>query len=393
MTDSIRLGRIMGIPVGIHWGALAVAVVFAASLATSGLETWAPDTSITVRLGVASVGVVAFFACILAHELGHALVALAHGIEVNGITLWVLGGMARLGRQPASARAELQIAAAGPAVNLALGLFFVALGVIVSALGANELVVVILSWLGGVNLVLGVFNLLPAAPLDGGRVLTAVVWWRTGDDERARIVAGRCGLVLALGLVLVGTYLLVFSANPVNGILNLAIAALVYGAAAGEISSAVIRRRLATTSVDQVLTPTPQSVPGSATVGRLIQWAGPQDRDVAHPVVRWDHHPIGYVVPVWANSLSASAQSWTQVEALMDRAEQTGEAHLGQPVTEIIDRFTDHQRVLVVRDNAGTPVGTLTERQLRPLLTLPGLWGTERTWRDRWRAWRSTRFE
>ena len=378
MTSSIRLGRILGIPVGLHWGALLIAAAFAVSLATSALVSLAPGTSLGVRLGVATAGVVVFFASILAHEIGHAVVALHHGIGVSSITLWVLGGMARLERQPPTARAELRIAAAGPAVSLLLGAFFTSLSIIVAASASTRVTVVILGWLGGVNLLLGVFNLLPAAPLDGGRILTAILWRRSDDPDRARIIAGRCGLVLSLILIVTGTYLMVF-ADLVNGATNLAVGALIYFAAAAEISSAALRRRLASTTVADLHTPHPPPINDGVTISQFLHWAGADGRATAYPVVRWDHHPVGYVVPDWAASLSEPEQAWTSVGALMVRADQVVTATVTEPIEDVIDRLGDGRSVLQTHDpDTATTVGTLTDRQIRPLLAAPSLWGTDR---------------
>jgi Zn-dependent protease len=378
MTSSIQLGRVLGIPVGVHWGALIVAGLFAVSLATSALASLAPGAAPGIRFGVASVGVVVFFACILAHEIGHAVVALRHGVAVEGITLWVLGGMAKLERQPPTAKAELQIAVAGPAVSMALGAFFAALAIIGAAVADGRLLIVVLSWLAGVNLILGVFNLLPAAPLDGGRVLSALLWRRSGDAEGARITAARCGLVLGLIMVAGGVYLLVFL-SPLQGVTNLAIGTLVYLAAASEIVNATLRRRLTTTTVGELHTPHPFAVADTAMVHQLLLAAGPHGGSTAHPVTRWDQQPIGYVVPDWAASLSEPERTWTPVGALMIGADRIGAALTTEPVAHVLDRLSDSHGVLRTHDRAGAhPVGTLTDRQIRPLLTPPTLWGTDR---------------
>lgn len=378
MTDSIRLGRILGIPVGVHWGALLIAALFAVSLATTGLLAFVSDASLEVRLAVASAGVIVFFASILAHEIGHAMTALAHGIEVQGITLWVLGGMARLEREPVTARSEFQIAIAGPAVSLALGLFFGALAVIAASVTPSQLTVAILAWLGGVNGLLGVFNLLPAAPLDGGRILSAFLWRRTGDPNRARMLAGRCGLVLSLLLVLGGVYLLVVS-NPLNGATNIAIGALVYFAAAAEISSAAVKARLAAATVGQVHTANPAPIGDSITVGQLVTLAGAGGTTTAFPVVRWDRKPIGYVVPGWARDMPAPEQSWTTIGGVMIRPEDTLVAATSEPISDVISRLGPGRTVFVTADpQTMAPVGTMTDEQLRPLLASPTLWGNDR---------------
>ncbi len=192
-TGSLSLGRYAGIPVRAHWSIALVAVLF--------------GTNLAVALGVVPglIAMVAFFASILAHEFGHALVARRFGVQTESIDLWALGGVARLDRESPSPKADGLIAVAGPAVSLLLGAatFGIALLVDSPALG----------WVGFVNLVLAVFNMLPGAPLDGGRVLRAWRWARTGNKYQAMRDAGNAGRVLGWGLAGLGV-LMMFNGLP-----------------------------------------------------------------------------------------------------------------------------------------------------------------------------------
>jgi Zn-dependent protease len=183
-TGSLKLGRIAGIPVRAHWSMALIAVLF--------------GTNLAYVLGIVSgvIAVVAFFVSILAHEFAHALVARRYGVETQSIDLWALGGVARLDRESPSPRAEGLIAVAGPAASLVIGVTTFGLAILFGS--------TVLGWLGFVNLLLAVFNMLPGAPLDGGRVLRAVRWAQTGDKYRAMRDAGNAGRVLGWGLVGVG---------------------------------------------------------------------------------------------------------------------------------------------------------------------------------------------
>jgi Zn-dependent protease len=192
-TGSLQVGRVAGIPVRVHWTILLVAALFGTSLARV--------------LGVVAGGIaiLAFFLTILAHEFGHALVARRYGVETESIDLWALGGVARLDREAPTPGAEALIALAGPAVSLLIGI--VAFG------GGLALGVGLLAWVGFVNLFLAAFNMLPGAPLDGGRVLRAFRWWRTGDRYRSMRDAGNAGRVL--GWVMAGAGIaLMFNGGP-----------------------------------------------------------------------------------------------------------------------------------------------------------------------------------
>ena len=181
---SIRLGTYAGIPVRAHWSTMIVAVWFGVLLSGD--------------LGVVGgvIATVAFFASILAHEFGHAMVARHYGVNTQSIDLWALGGMARLDREAPSPRADGLIAVAGPAVSL---LISVAAFGAAFAMQSNVLITV-----GLINGLLAVFNMLPGAPLDGGRVLRAVRWARTGNKYRAMRDAGNAGRVLGWSMVVAG---------------------------------------------------------------------------------------------------------------------------------------------------------------------------------------------
>jgi len=187
-TGSLKLGRIAGIPVRAHWSMALVAFLFGINLAAAlG----------TVPGILATIG---FFLSILAHEFAHALTARRYGIETESIDLWALGGVARLDREASTPRAEGLIAVAGPTASLALGVVLIGLGMLLTS--------PVLGWVGFVNGVLAVFNMLPGTPLDGGRVLRAWRWSRTGDKYRAARDAGNAGRVLGWGMVGVGVVMM-----------------------------------------------------------------------------------------------------------------------------------------------------------------------------------------
>ena len=187
-TGSLPLGTYAGIPVRAHWSMVLVAALIAVNLAT--------------QLGIVAgvVATVAFFASILAHEFGHALVARRHEVQTRSIDLWALGGVAHLDREPPTPRADGLIAVAGPFVSLAIA--------VASFGGAVALQSPVLLWIALVNGVLAVFNMLPGAPLDGGRVLRAVRWARTGDKYRAMRDAVNAGRVLGWGIAGVGVVMM-----------------------------------------------------------------------------------------------------------------------------------------------------------------------------------------
>ena len=384
MGRSLRIGRIAGTPISVNGGLVVLAGLFITTLATQGFAPVAREVSLSTRVAVATVTVVAFVASILAHELGHATVARRREVGVLGITLSLFGGYAQLDRQAPTPRAEFAIAAAGPSVNLAIG---VALGGVVygihrlellSGWRLGDLIVAALAWLAGVNIVLAVLNLFPAAPLDGGRVLTALLWKRLGDAELARIVSGRAGLLLGAGLTVVGVVQLV--ADGWRGAVSLMVGLFLFNGARGEIGTAAIRRRLQRTTARELMVDDPPSVSDSLTVEQLASFAGVDRAGVAFPVVRWSADPIGYVVLSTADGLTGLDRSCRTVGDLMEPSPEVARAWTNEPIDDVLGRLQHPDRFLVVvhEPHAGRVVGTLSHAQIRPLLEPPDLWGRTR---------------
>lgn len=183
-TGSLHLGTWFGIRVNVHWSVLIIAVLLGASLTN------------LVGLLPAAVGVVAFLASILVHEFAHALTARRFGVGTQSIQLWALGGVARLDRESPTARAEGWIAVAGPIASVGVAVFGVGVWWLSGGPDGDNAYLGVLGWLGLINGVLALFNLLPGAPLDGGRIVKAVRWGRHGDRHRATREAGQAGVVI-----------------------------------------------------------------------------------------------------------------------------------------------------------------------------------------------------
>jgi Zn-dependent protease len=166
----VSLGRIAGVKVGVNWSALAIVVLIVAGLATGQLPDEYPGRSPVEYVAAALIAAVLFLASLLTHELTHAIVARRNGVEVHSIVLWLLGGVAQLEGEPPTPGADFRIAVVGPLTSLGVAAVFGAGTGIAAAVGADRLTVGLLIYLASTNLLLAVFNLIPAAPLDGGRV-------------------------------------------------------------------------------------------------------------------------------------------------------------------------------------------------------------------------------
>lgn len=379
MTRSLQIGRFRQVPVSVDIGLALAAVVFVATLAIEGMPRLDPDAGLGLRVAVASVAVGLFLGSVLAHEFGHALVARRWGVGVRGITLSLFGGYAQLDRQAPHPRAEFTIAAAGPGVNLVIAAAVAGLAWVANQLGVDDrLVLGSVLWLAAVNLVLALVNLVPASPLDGGRLVTAGLWKRWRDPERARVATGRAGIVLGAVLVPLGLAQLWWS--DWRGLVTSMIGVFLFQGARGEILAATIRGRLARTEAHQVMVTDPPSVPDSLTVDQLWRFAGRERRGVAFPVVRWGTEPIGYVVPADGATLDDAARSWTTVVDLMRPTPEVARAWVTESLDAVLQRQPGASDLVVVlhEPRAGAVVGTLSAGQLDPVLRSPDLWGREK---------------
>jgi Zn-dependent protease len=292
--SSIRLGRIFGIPVGLDWSLLVIAGLLTLSLAADRFPDQFPGepTAAYWIVGVVAAGL--FFASVLAHELAHSLVARRHGVQVDGITLWMLGGVAKLGGESPTARAELLIAAAGPATSVGLAAGFGASAFALAALGAPGLLAAALAWLAVINAILAVFNLIPAAPLDGGRILASLLWFHHGNRYRAVATAAQVGVVF--GWLLVGAGATGwFAGLGFGGLWTALIGWFLVSAARAEGEMARSRLAFGDVRVRDVMTPDPPRARGWLTVEEYLREDAPHVKDPVVVVERFDGSITGLV--------------------------------------------------------------------------------------------------
>lgn len=208
MEAQIRLGRIFGIKIGLHYSWLIIAVMISLSL-SSYFAGAHPDWSRGVIWAMAVGTAVLFFVAIVLHELSHATVAKMRGLPVSSITLFALGGVAQLDKEPEDAKTEFWMAIAGPIASSVIGLVCLGMAWTLGWSPPSEPVtplMAILVWLGYINIILAIFNLIPGFPMDGGRVLRAVIWWFTGNANRATRIASVTGQFMAFGFIFLGLW-------------------------------------------------------------------------------------------------------------------------------------------------------------------------------------------
>ena len=294
MTASLRFGRIAGIPVGASWSALLIALLIAWSRGGQLLPAQVPGLAPAAYWLAGAAGAGLFLASLLAHEVGHALVARRAGLRVRGITLWLLGGVAQLEDEPASPGDELRVAIVGPAVSLALAVGFGLAAVALSVAGGPAQAGVVVAWLALANAVLAVFNLLPAAPLDGGRVLRGLLWRRHGNRVRASVTASRAGVWVGSGLIGYGL-LGALTGWGIGTLWTALIGWFLVTAARQERDQAVLGRGLGGLRADQVMATAPAVAPAWFTVDAFLRnYVEPWQATIL-PLRSFDGHPAGVV--------------------------------------------------------------------------------------------------
>jgi Zn-dependent protease len=260
----LQVVRLAGIPVRVDVSWFLVFVLISWSLAAGYFPHVLPELSPGAAWlqGIAASALL--FVSVLVHELSHALVARRHGVRVNGIRLHVFGGVSELQTEPASPRAEFNIAAVGPLASFVIAAFCYGLG---RAVADVPWAFALTGYLAAVNLVLGLFNLVPGFPLDGGRLLRAMLWWWSGRPSWATRCASGVGAAFALALVGLGV-VRVISGEAVGGVWFVLLGLFLYQAARASAEVARLRERLEQLAVADVMTPLGTAVEGLAPLGR-----------------------------------------------------------------------------------------------------------------------------
>jgi len=342
MTSSLRLARVAGIEIRAHWSLLVVVALLVWSLADRVFPESNPGLSDTAYLVMASAAALLFLASILLHELGHALQAQRDGVAVAGITLWVFGGVAELRGNMPSAGAELRIAIAGPAVSLVLAV--ACLGAAV-ALPLPAEIDGVAFWLGQINLSLLLFNLIPALPLDGGRVLRALLWMWRDNMLWATRVSGALGRGFGHLMIVGGLVLAIFGAS-FSGIWLVFLGWFLLAAAEGELSQATAQSALADLTVADVMVRDPVSVRAVSSVQAFMDDVFMPTRHTAFPVLDGGE-AVGLVS--FRDALEVSPERWPglQVAAIMTPAREVTIAP-DTPLADALPHVTSGLRRLLV---------------------------------------------
>jgi len=345
MSESIYLGRIAGIRIGVNWSVLVLSALLIWTLAVGVFPDTLPDRSQALYVTLGVVAAALFLLSILLHELGHALQARRDGVEIDGITLWLLGGVARFKGGFPSAGAELRIAIAGPAVSLTLGVVFIGAALVPTIPVEADAV---LAYIGYINILLLVFNMLPALPLDGGRVLRALLWMRRGDFARATEIAAAAGRVIAFGMIGMGILALMFLGS-FSGAWLAFIGWFLLNAAGSESRASLARAALAGLHVRDLMLRHPVTADAHSTIGRFMDELVWMTRHTAYPVLNAGV-PVGMVT--FKRVAEVPRERW-ETDRVLDHMVPLSEVAIAAPEEDLlaaVERMsaTDLNRALVL---------------------------------------------
>lgn len=301
VSPGFRIGRLFGIDLRVDPSWLFIFALISWSL-TSLFASWHPDWTFATTLLVALAASLVFFASVLLHELAHSVIALAYGIPVRDITLHLFGGVSNIEKEPPTPQAELLIAIVGPIASIGIGLAMITASAILIGSQAPDVssaevmlahlgpLETLLVWLGPVNVVVGIFNLIPGFPLDGGRILRAIVWKVTGSLERATRIAGNAGQAIGWAFVVIGLTMVlgfqvpVFGRGVMSGLWLAMIGLFLRNAAVAHVRGAAIDAALANVRVQDLMRVNGACVGARVPVRELVDdWFLRHD-ELAYPV-------------------------------------------------------------------------------------------------------------
>jgi Zn-dependent protease/predicted transcriptional regulator len=345
MSSSIKIGKIFGIEIGVHWSWVFIFALITWSFANGILEEYYPDWSDTRRWGVGVIVAVIFFISILLHELSHSVVAKARGIPVQGITLFVFGGVSMLGREAESAAEEFQIAIVGPLTSLALGAVFAILWF--GLQGPAPEAAAIAGYLAFINGVLAAFNMLPGYPLDGGRVFRSIVWARNRNLLRATQVASKTGEYVAYTLMAAGAVQFLF--NPVGGIWMFLIGMFLRNASAASYEQLVLQTTLEGLTAKDIARTDFVSVSPDMMMDDLVSQLMLVGQGRCYPVVAGDEL-LGLITLTDAQQLDREKWPTTSVHGAMTPFEKLHVVGPEEPASAVLQLMseTDVNQVPVV---------------------------------------------
>lgn len=368
MRAQIKLGRIFGVEIGLHYSWLIIALLITLSLA-GHFRLHNPEWGDNVIWALAIITALLFFAAIVAHELSHAVVAKSRGLPVRSITLFALGGVAQIEREAEDAKTEFWMGIVGPITSLVIGVICLgiafALGWTPPEFPARPLPAMLM-WLGYINIMLAIFNMVPGFPLDGGRVLRAIVWWITGDAKRATGIAMRIGQLVAFGFIVFGV-LRFFAGAGFGGLWIAFIGWFLLTASRENQVQVAITEGLSGVSVADVMTPDYPTVDAHSNLQTFVEEHLVRTGRRCF-VATLNGHPEGIIAPNEVSKVERNRWPYTTVADVMRPLDQVRTVMRDTPVTEALEVMAreDLNQLPIVAD--GQLAGFISRAHILQLL-------------------------
>lgn len=376
--SSITLFHVRGIRIAVDWSWFLVLFLVIFWLSRFYGDVLGESSSATMPFLLAVLSAVGFFGSIVLHELGHAFVALRNGIGISSIQLWIFGGMARMDRESDGPATEFKVAIAGPLVTLAIVVVLTAIGL--AAAGPEDFrraalvesdagisgVLAMVAWLATINLLVLIFNLLPAFPMDGGRVVRALAWWRSGDRSSATRFAAGLGRVFAY-LFIGGGLLMIFTGYVFGGVWLALIGFVINGSARAAAAQTAISGRIEGMRVADVMDREPVAIPAELSVEQALDEYFLRYRWPWFPVVDAAHRFLGLIVRDSADELSETSRATSLVSDLVESDSDGGSFQVSEeaPLDSLLaNRSLRKFGALMAVDDEGRLSGVITAEQV-----------------------------
>lgn len=369
MRTHLRIGRLLGVPIGLNWGVLVVCVLLVFSLARISLPTIAPDHPSSAYWFAGVVGMLGFLVSLTGHELGHSYVADRNNVRVVEITLWLFGGVAKLEGDADDPGAEFRIAAAGPAMSMVMAAGLGSAWWLVERWEGSTVLSALLVWLALINGVLAISNLLPAFPLDGGRMLRAVLWRRSGRKLSATRTAALWGQILG-GAVGIGALAIMKWSSIWSGFWVLLLAAFVLFAARSEWRSSAARPELMLARVSGLGRKLPDPLGRTATVSDLERTLAGHPGTPLVPVYD-DHGQVSsLILPDAIVRIPPAQRSVVPISSLTEPLWSLPRVHPEESVGSVIERLGSGSRWRALVTDGSSMQGVLCSEDVERVVEL-----------------------
>jgi Zn-dependent protease len=374
--SPITLFHVRGIRVAVDWSWFLVLFLVIFWLSRFYADVLGQSSTSTEAFGLAVLSAAGFFGSIVLHELGHAFAALRNGIGITSIQLWIFGGMARMDRESDGPATEFKVAVAGPLVTLAIVVILTAIGL--GAAGEEEFrravliesnsgvsgMLAMVGWLASINLLVLVFNLLPAFPMDGGRIVRAIAWWRTGDRTSATRFAAGLGRVFAW-IFIGGGLALVAAGDAFAGIWLALIGFVINGSAKAASVQTAITGRISDLRVSDVMDREPVAIPSGISVEQALDEYFLRYRWPWFPVVDAAYRFVGLVVKDKADEVPEISRMTSHVSDLLEHDDGTFQIRDDAPLDSLLSSQALRRfGALMAVDADGRLSGVITAEQV-----------------------------